>query len=323
MESNKRSFLKKIGLGALSASSFSTITTAQSDIEEPVETLALEVAENSKKNLVAFTTTKDNVLCLHIAIGTDSKNKPADKIVRITEPSNGSVMNIKWKSPKHIRYWQNGAIHELTVTSSGTVANSKTLEQKRFPSGVISDSSNSEPLTSSSTPKVEPDRVVRPGWMDDPKYDHEGIKLCKNSDWGDVCLSTTKFSPKFYTVCTGKEVPLVGASFNGLAVTVPSGTFSISVGAWAGYNPQTDCVYFGSSALDICEKRCFNDVPPSQAQLEQWVLDLIVNALEDTVTDVPNYVETALEIIIAAAATAIVMFILSIVNLVTFGSATA
>lgn len=319
MENNKRDFLKKLGLGALSTTGFSTITAAEKGIEEPVETLAVQVAENSERNVLAFTATEENTLCLHLAIGTDSIEEPADKIISVTDPTNGSVMSPSWESSSDIEYWQNGAVRRITVDGNGNVEGTTVVKEKQFPDGMSILSEDSQSSTASSNQTIEPEAVVRPDWMDDPQYDHPRIQRCSNAEFGEVCVGTTSISPKFYTDCTGNEVPLVGASLNAASITTPGGGFSISTNIWAGVNPVTECLYWGSSLLDACEKECFNSFPPSQAELENRVIDSLIASLEQLSGDIPGWVKTTISTIFQVLAVVAVLIFLAFIQIASGG----
>lgn len=91
MEFGKRDFLKQLCAGAFSAGSFATITAGESNPEET----AVEVATNEEKELLAFTSPEDHILCLYLAVGTTSVDDSADDIKRLTNPTARSVMSVK------------------------------------------------------------------------------------------------------------------------------------------------------------------------------------------------------------------------------------
>jgi len=113
-------------------------------------------------------------------------------------------------------------------------------------------------------------------------------------------------------VCNGNEVPLVAGEFNQLAVDYPNGIQHIGLDMWAGINPETGCLYWGSDELNVCKTDCFYPPVPTAAELEQMYKQDIKNALPDPdgILDLAGYV---IDAIIIGGAVTIIMIILSII----------
>ena len=125
MEVNKRDFLKQLSVGVLSAGSFTTITTGEGGIDK----FAVETAKNEEKEMLAFTSVKENTLCLYVATGTTDVDTPAKDLVQLSKPRDGSVMNVRWTGESIVRYWQNSAIRELTLGADGSIIDKEKFNQ--------------------------------------------------------------------------------------------------------------------------------------------------------------------------------------------------
>lgn len=334
MEVNKRDFLKQLGIGTATASTIPLISTAKTDIDEPIEKLAVGLASNEERNLLAFTAYENDTLCLYVATGTSDVDTTADEIIRLTGPDDGSIWNVNWEDSSTLNYWKNGAVYALTVKQDGTVTQEEFVEERIAPSG--GNSGNYDDATTS------PDMIIAPpggggggapDWFDDPDYEHDPIERCKHVEtlsveWLDFCIKTNSISPKFYTKsCTGYEQPLVGGSVSSISITTPAGGGSLGLDLWFGVDPETGCMYWGSEAANVCISDCNLGLDATLADVEDAFLEEFENAFDtasDTLSDIAglpwaSYAKTILKILATIAA--LVFFI--IISIASGGAATA
>ncbi|WP_144240078.1 hypothetical protein [Haladaptatus cibarius] len=239
-------------------------------------------------------------------------------------------MNISWNSTLTAEYWQNGVIHELTIDTDGTITRTRQVEEEKFPDGVISKKSSNEheaenigvesgPVICTTDVSTQCSGGVStddPDWMDDRDLHHDPIQSCDTASWGQACTETTLIQPKYFTDCNGYGVPLVGAQFSGVSFSEGSQVGSISIGMWAGWNPTTNCLYWGGTENDECHKECFS-APPTDAELENRIKDDIS---DNFVQDVPVFLDAAWPLIKSAAIFVILFIITAIINIGTGGS---
>lgn len=298
------------------------ITSAKVDGDEPIEKLAIGIASNKKKNLLAFTAYKRNTLCLYVATGTFDIDTPADEIIRLTGPDEGSIWNVNWKDSSTLNYWKNGGVHEFTIDENGTVARETFIEDQLIPGGTVS--GNSEDITTNQI--IAPPGgggADDPDWFDNPDYDHDPIERCKHIttlgvEWVDFCIKTNSISPKYFTKsCTGYEQPLVGASVSSISITTPAGGGSLSLDLWFGVDPETGCMYWGSEAADVCLSNCNLGLNPTLADVEDEFMTEFKNTFETASDELSNiaglpwasYAKTILKILATIAALIFFAFI--------------
>lgn len=61
---------------------------------------------------------------------------PEPRTLLVTQPAGGSVRHIRWADPSSLEYWQNGTIHELTVSEDAANIDKRVVETKLAPGGV-------------------------------------------------------------------------------------------------------------------------------------------------------------------------------------------
>lgn len=297
---NKREFLKQLGIGSLGITSITTAATADDDIEEPSETLAVDTAVNEDRDVVAFTSDDDLSLCLFLATGTSDLDDEADEITQVTEPDKGSVWDIHWTDESTLQYWKNGGVHELTISSDGSVVDEDFIEEQPMPPGIEFSQSGISP--SAVTPGPPGGGGDLPDWWDDDQYTSGPVDKCNSNGGVEVCTGTGTLSPKFFVDCYGNEIPLVGATFNTVSLSAgASGSFGLDL--WIGVNPDTNCMYWGSDALDLCLSDCFSEFTLAEIEnsFKQDLNDFIESEYFNIIAQIVGYTLAALAVIAAAA----------------------
>lgn len=311
VELSKRTLLKQIGVGTAAFSSIPAVSSAKSQIDEPIDEISIGVAENEQEDLLAFTSFTDGSLVLYIASGTSSLDEAADNIVQVTEPSDGSIFNPHWEDSTTLSIWENQKVKHLTVSASGQVQETKTIEERFLP-----ETGN---IDSEDTGSVDTDQIIRPpggggypDWYDDPDMELGTFEQCDSIKELDVefCIETNSVAPKVFTKsCTGREQPLVGASVSSISITTPVGSGSVGLDLWFGVDPANGCMYGGSEIADVCFSNCSLGLNPTLAEMEDAFKQDIENAFEsakEDINDVPgpnwgNYIETAVSILATIA----------------------
>jgi len=297
---NKREFLKQLGIGSFGITSISAAATANDGIEEPSETLAVNTAVNEARDVVAFTSDDDLSLCLFLATGTSSLDDEADEITQVTEPDKGSVWDIHWTDESTLQYWKNGGVHELTIDSDGSVMAEEFIEEQPMPPGIEVSQSGVSP--SDETPGPPGGGGGLPDWWDDDQYTSGPVSKCNSNGGVDVCTGTGTLSPKFFVNCYGTEIPLVGATFNTVSLSAGvSGSFGLDL--WIGVNPATDCMYWGSDALDLCLSDCFSEftLAAIENSFKQDLHNFIESEYYNIIVQIVGYTVAALAVVAAAA----------------------
>jgi len=201
MYNNRRDVLKSLVGGTFGSGFLTQIATADEDSSQQEEIIAVEVAENEDRQLVAFSAVDDDVLCLFLAKGMQSTDGVAEELVQITEPSGGSVLDLEWESSDELRYWQDSPIHSINIGSRNMVSSQSTVGSQLVPEGLtIPDSSQTE-----SRDSVETTDETTPGgggggvpdWMYNGEYHRPAIEQCRDASITNICISTYSISPKF------------------------------------------------------------------------------------------------------------------------------
>ncbi|AGB16438.1 hypothetical protein Halru_1839 [Halovivax ruber XH-70] len=285
---NKRDLLKGIGEGTAAISSIPIISAKSYKSDEQLEKLAVSQARNKTNNLLAFNALEDRTLCLFLATGTSSADDSGEKIIQLTEPSDGSIWDIHWENPSTLSIWKNGRIIHLTVTPDGKVQNEKYIKDQVAPSEITTTPSHRDgPSTDMIKKPPTSGGDGYPDWFYDPEYESDPLQKCESPtnlgfDMVELCIESNSISPKVYTKsCTGVEQPLVGFSMIYVSITTPTGGGSASLDIWTGMDPDTGCIYIGSESGDFCVSDCFPlDPLPTIADLEEAFSDDIINMLE-------------------------------------------
>lgn len=334
MRINKRDFLKQFGIGTAAVGSLPRISAATADADEPIEKLAVDVASNERREMLAFTSYEQDTLCLYVATGTSDVDAAADEVNRLTDPEDGSIWDIAWKDSSTLSYWKNGEVYESTVGKDGVVTQETFVEEQLVPGGTVSGSSEGG--------TTSPDQIIAPpggggsgdpDWFDDPDYDHDPIERCKHIttlgvEWVDFCFKTNSISPKYYTKsCTGYEQPLVGASVSSISITTPAGGGSLGLDLWFGVDPETECMYWGSEAANVCMSNCNLGLNATLDDVEDAFMTEFENAFETASDELSNiaglpwasYAKTILKILATIAA----LIFFAVITIASGGSVTS
>ncbi|MDL0134961.1 hypothetical protein [Halobacterium salinarum] len=220
---------------------------------------------------------------LYYARGTSGVEDKANNIVQVTDPSQGSVWNLTAVSDTNFRYWQNGQIHEVAVDSDGSVSMPESISKEQTPRDIEAE----EPASPS---QVAPDQWTKPPggagpeWTRDsdlhqpPKTKSQSTTLLNNTIF-EVEISTGGTSIIYKADCDGDDIPMLGATVDEISVETALDGLSVSLDLYAGVNPDTECLYFGSEQADFCLSSCV--IPLATAAAKDFE-----NAIDDGVEEV-------------------------------------
>jgi len=242
----------------------------------------MEVAPNEELNLLAFTSLEEKRPRLFVATGTTDPSTDANDIIKLTENTGSSVKNIRWKNG-FLHYWKDDAVHKLELSGEGEVLGREEVKEKDYPGTIPT------PTPSVGLDNLDPGGGSggAPDWFDNEELQIGDIEKCETVinigvEYADMCLNMLSVGPKTFTYsCTGTELPLVGGTIQSLSVSGPFGaTEALGIDIWAGMNPDTGCLYWGSESAGICKSNCVG-VDASRSTVEQAILDDVVDALAE------------------------------------------
>ncbi|MDH5020885.1 hypothetical protein [Halobacterium rubrum] len=290
MKFSKRKLLFGIGSGAVGTISLPGVGSAFA--AEEVPDILVEKATNTNQDILAYTTLDKATRVLYIATGTTSQDDTPADIIRVAGKDDGSVRNIRWKSPTELRFWQNSEVRKVSVMS-GSVGKPTTVKEKEPMPGI-------EEVQ--STPSFDPDQIIKPpggsapDWVDDPSYTHSGGKECISvgPEWFEYstwCAEVGEVSPKVFATCNGENKTLAGAEIEGVTISAAGTSYTISIDLWMGYQPVEECSYIGSDSLDFCHRWCGIGPTATMAEWEEQLEAYIYSSLEELdefFPDIPN-----------------------------------
>jgi hypothetical protein len=251
---------------------------ANGSSEELSDFTTIDVQTVKGHNSLLFTGLSGTDTILYYATGASSLEDDAKDIVRVTDPSQGSVWNLTAISDTTYRYWQDGQVHEVTVNSDGSISTAKPVRSQQTPQDIETEISPS------------PDQVIMPpgggdppDWVSDsdlqepPKTKSDSAELLGHT-WFEVEVTMGETSPVYRADCNGQQIPMLGASIDTIAVETDLDNLSFSLDLFAGVNPNTGCVYLGSESGDFCFQNC--TIPLATATAAE-VENAIDNAIEN------------------------------------------